>query len=140
MATHSTIAVEHADGTVSQVYCHWDGYLEHNGVLLEKFYNTREKAEALVALGDISSLDASIECPEGHTSRKSVDGYTVFYGRDNGDVNTDARTYRDFSQYLDESYFEQYNYAFRDGRWLVEIDSKWIAVKDALAKLTNEKQ
>ncbi len=34
MATRSTIALEFADGTVEQVYCHWDGYLDHNGALL----------------------------------------------------------------------------------------------------------
>ena len=56
MATRSTIAVEHADGTVSQVYCHWDGYLTHNGQILLDHYDTQEKAEQLVSLGSISSL------------------------------------------------------------------------------------
>ena len=31
MGTRSTIALEFADGTVGQVYCHWDGYLSKIG-------------------------------------------------------------------------------------------------------------
>ena len=31
MATRSTIAMEQPDGRVMQIYCHWDGYLGHNG-------------------------------------------------------------------------------------------------------------
>ena len=38
MATRSTIALEFADGTVQQVYCHWDGYLDYNGKLLAEHY------------------------------------------------------------------------------------------------------
>ena len=38
MGTRSTIALEYADGTVHQVYCHWDGYLEHNGRILQEHY------------------------------------------------------------------------------------------------------
>ena len=91
MATRSTIAVQHADGTVSQIYAHWDGYLSHNGRILFEAYNTQERAEALVALGDISSLDRSIEQPAGHSFNKPVEGCTVFYGRDRGEEDQGVR-------------------------------------------------
>ena len=39
MATRSTIALEFADGTVQQVYCHWDGYIDHNGKILFENYS-----------------------------------------------------------------------------------------------------
>ena len=39
MGTRSTIALEYADGTVHQVYCHWDGYLAYNGQMLLKHYS-----------------------------------------------------------------------------------------------------
>ena len=39
MATRSTIALEFADGTIGQVYCHWDGYLQHNGRMLLANYS-----------------------------------------------------------------------------------------------------
>ena len=60
MATRSTIAIAREDGTVAKIYCHWDGYLEYNGDLLVKYYNTPEKVEALIALGDLSALNETI--------------------------------------------------------------------------------
>lgn len=121
MATRSTIAVQHADGTVSQVYCHWDGYLDHNGKLLQLNYNTQDKAEALVALGDISSLRESIEKPEGHTFDTAVDGYTIFYGRDRGETGTQAKKFKSFEEYKRKFQDEEYNYIYRNGEWFVEF-------------------
>ena len=38
MGTRSRIGVMHGD-VVKSVYCHWDGYLEHNGVILQEHYD-----------------------------------------------------------------------------------------------------
>ena len=56
MGTRSTIAIEFADNSVSQVYCHWDGYLDNNGAILQNYYMNPFKVKALVELGDFSSL------------------------------------------------------------------------------------
>lgn len=56
MATRSTIGIRHEDGSVTKIYCHWDGYIEHNGGILQKYYNTAEKIEPLMALGNLSYL------------------------------------------------------------------------------------
>lgn len=56
MATRSTIGIRHEDGSVTKIYCHWDGYIEHNGGILQKYYNTAEKIEPLLALGNLSCL------------------------------------------------------------------------------------
>ena len=50
MGTRSRIAIE-KDGKVKSMYCHWDGYLEYNGKMLFDYYNSEEKAEALVNNG-----------------------------------------------------------------------------------------
>lgn len=60
MGTRSDIIVECADGKFHCIYCHWDGYLSHNGQILFDHYTTQAKCEALVALGDISLLKAEI--------------------------------------------------------------------------------
>jgi hypothetical protein len=60
MGTRSTIALEFADGTVEQVYCHWDGYLEHNGKILQEHYSDPFKLRDLIDQGGISSLGKSI--------------------------------------------------------------------------------
>ena len=117
MATTSSIAVQRENGTVAQIYCHWDGYPEHNGKLLEEHYNTLEKAEALIKLGALSFLDKSIECPAGHTFRSPVEGYSIAYGRDRGETGVSARVFASITEYKRRGRRENYNYLFRDGKW-----------------------
>lgn len=62
MSTRSCIIIEtEKDGKDFLVgaYCHWDGYLSHNGKILLERYNSKEKAQKLVlgSGGYISSLD-----------------------------------------------------------------------------------
>jgi len=58
MGTRSRIAVMHGE-VCKSVYCHWDGYLEHNGAILQEHYDS-SKANQLVAMGDLSSLRPEI--------------------------------------------------------------------------------
>lgn len=51
MSTRSLIAIKQTDGTVKSIYCHWDGYVSHNGRLLIEHYATPEAVEELLALG-----------------------------------------------------------------------------------------
>jgi hypothetical protein len=107
----------HGDNFKS-VYCHWDGYPEHNGAILQEHYDSA-KANNLVVLGDISSLAPSIDCPEGHSFDKSVDGYTVFYGRDRNETGTEFdvdTTFEDFFRRVDGSCGEWY-YVMNNGVW-----------------------
>ena len=39
MGTRSSIAIKTEDG-IKAIYCHWDGYVDHNGKILKEFYNT----------------------------------------------------------------------------------------------------
>jgi|SRR6185437_7184753 len=82
MGTRSDIIVEHSDGNWKRIYCHWDGYLDHNGTILFEHYNSQELAEKVVAPGNMSSLGKSCDKPEGHTFDNPVKGYTVYYSRD----------------------------------------------------------
>ena len=139
MATRSTIALEFADGTVGQVYCHWDGYLDHNGKILQEHYMDPFKVRDLVDLGDISSLGPNIgkahPFSQFEIEKDNPDfdklialhelagksGWTTFYGRDRGESDITARYFKDFSEYLTEAQREEYNYILRtDGKWYVE--------------------
>ena len=60
MATRSTIAKLGKDGIIKAVYCHFDGYLEHNGALLNEHYKDEDKVDELLEHGDISSLGKDI--------------------------------------------------------------------------------
>ena len=39
MATRSRIGIQLADESILSVYCHWDGYLAHNGKMLQEYYS-----------------------------------------------------------------------------------------------------
>ena len=60
MSTRSNIRIYREDGTRTGICCHSDGYESYNGVLLQQYYNTPEKVESLLALGDLSCLGSKI--------------------------------------------------------------------------------
>lgn len=91
MGTRSDIIVQRADGKWARIYCHWDGYLEHNGKILAESYADQAKAEELVSHGDLSSLAHHCSKPPGHTFDKRVEGYCVYYGRDRGESGTEPK-------------------------------------------------
>jgi hypothetical protein len=108
MATRSTIALEYADGTVGQIYCHWDGYLDHNGKILQNYYTDPFKVRALLDGGDTSTLADSVEDCEFYTKR--------------GEALNPQRMFKDYAEYLREMQGEEYNYILRkDGKWYVEF-------------------
>jgi hypothetical protein len=119
MATRSTIAIERADGTISQVYCHWDGYLAHNGEILLKHWSNPEKLEELIALGDLSVLGDEIG--EKHDFDESSNlKCCTFYGRDRGETDIPVRNFTDFEDYDNNADQEEFNYILRsDGFWEV---------------------
>jgi hypothetical protein len=119
MGTRSRIGIMHGD-VCKSVYCHWDGYLEHNGRILLDHYDSA-KANNLVALGDISSLNKNIEVPEGveHSFDKPAENITVFYGRDRGEDGTEWKvdhSFEDFIKRVDGCGAEYY-YVMKDGEW-----------------------
>ena len=119
MATRSTIALEFADGTVGQVYCHWDGYLSNNGKILFEHYSNPFILRDLIDLGDLSSLAPMIGTKHDFNTR--VEGVCTFYGRDRGETGVAARYFVDFQDYLAHHQYEEYEYILRkDGRWYVK--------------------
>ena len=51
MSTRSKIGILRKDGSVDHVYSHWDGYPEHNGVVLIENYNNINKMNELIRNG-----------------------------------------------------------------------------------------
>jgi hypothetical protein len=121
MGTRSAIGVMHGD-VCKAVYCHWDGYIEHNGRILHENYDST-KANFLVALGDVSSLRVNVFVPEGveHSFEKPADDITIFYGRDRGESGTDWHSFQDYKSFID--YYDgagcEYFYLMKDGVWYV---------------------
>ena len=131
MSTRSTIAILKKDGSVSSIYCHSDGYLSFNGMLLERHYQDAEKVNKLINLGQISSLAEEVDIPKGvkHTFDKRATGITIFYGRDRGEKEVDAVNYKSFEDYASNGDFQQYDYVFD------ETKNNWFLLKQSTGKL-----
>lgn len=145
MATRSTIALEFADGTVQQVYCHWDGYLEHNGKILFENYSDPFKLRDLIDLGDVSSLGPEIGTQHPFSPHESADakaaydaameaGATTFYGRDRGETGVSARKFDNYDMYRLSHQYEEFEYILRtDGKWYVSSYSRpYVLLSDVL--------
>ena len=150
MGTRSTIALEFADGTVEQVYCHWDGYLDHNGAILKEHYSNPFKLRELIDLGDLSSLRPEIgtkhafsqfdlPAAEREAFEKLVENMCTFYTRDRGET-CPARKYKNTDEYFDCSQQEEYDYILRNvegtATWFVRCyttDGKWLTLEEAKA-------
>ena len=111
MATRSTIALEFADGTVEQIYCHWDGYLAHNGKILQEHYSDPFKLRDLIDLGDMSSLGERIGTR--HAFDQAPQGECTFYGRDRNESGCGARKFKDYLDYAENHQYEEYEYILR---------------------------
>jgi len=112
MATRSNIGILNLDGTVNYIYCHFDGYLGHNGLILNEYYTTEGKVRMLLDLGDLSILGEDIGEKQDFNNR--VKGCCLAYGRDRGETDIEARTcsYVDYTK----EYFEEYVYLFTPGK------------------------
>jgi hypothetical protein len=93
---------------IKYVYCRHDAYPSHLGRLLLNVYNTKEKAEALISLGDMSSVDSVLEKCDRYDHAPDSPPNVV---RSIGEMSDGG-----ISKYVD------YTYIFRDGKWQV---SRW---------------
>ena len=137
MGTRSDIIARRKDGTWARVYCHWDGYLSHNGKILHKHYNTQAKAEKLVSGGDMSSLGRYCNKPPGHSFDTAVKGYTVYYGRDRGEKSVGPETGPTLAAaWPEEGTWTEFTYVWDGERWWVgdpdEGSKTLVLLSDAL--------
>ena len=136
MGTRSRIGVMHGD-KVKSIYCHWDGYLDHNGRILQAHYDSA-KTNMLVALGDMSSLRP--ELGEKHHFDDRNEGCT-FYGRDRGEKDVEFKVAHTFEEFLGQCYDSaaEYYYIMKDGVWYcgdtygtTPLSTKLTALSEAL--------
>ena len=117
MATRSNIAYKTPEGKIRSIYSHWDGYPEHNGELLRRFYTTQDKVEALVALGSISSLGQDIGEQVDFDNRDThTETGTIAYHRDRGE-QLSIQEYDDIPSWIAD--MEEYAYLWNGEDWLV---------------------
>ena len=155
MGTRSMIAIQNPyNKTVRAVYCHWDGYLEHNGAILQKHYSNSPKVNNLIALGDISSLRPEIgekhafsrlETPMDDEAYDKLYGdMTTYYGRDRGETGTEFKVFKTLAEAEDHYTWSDYFYCFKYtkasdytvGEWhYKKAGERWKKLAPAIAKL-----
>lgn len=89
-----------ADKRVLQIYNHHDGYPDHLGTVLNRYYNDYERALALILAGDTSFVDQ--HSTEAYASRPD-EGYE----RNKPAILDYSRTN------------EEYLYTFVNGKWVI---------------------
>jgi len=162
MATRSRIGIENEDGTVSSIYCHWDGYVVGVGSKLVDYYRDRDSVRELIALGSISSLREKAAPPgvsevvelddevvrgilerlfpqPSHSFENPLPYVTVAYHRDRGE-DLHIRKNNSVEEYFDSD-LEEYGYLFNlKGEWVVKMvyhdDNSVQPVNEVLAKQT----
>jgi len=117
MSTNATITVKTGE-CVKTIYLHYDGDTAIAGKILLRHYNSQAKADVLVALGNLSMLGVSPECPEGHTFNNPVDHFCVAYGRDRGTV-AQAASLHSCHEVAMRDLQNQYNYYWDGDCWFV---------------------
>lgn len=126
MATRSNIAMKTPEGRIVSIYAHWDGYPEHNGEMLRRYYTTTDKVAELINLGSISSLGSEIGVKHQFSSldaNMTSDEFDAKYGkmttayhRDRGE-ELRVSTYNDIPSWIED--MEEYAYLWNGKDWLV---------------------
>jgi hypothetical protein len=86
------------------VYCHYDGYLDYTGRILQEHYDST-RANELIARGDNSGVKETIE-------------EMNFYA-DRGEEDVDWAVAHSFEEFLEQvkGCWGEYYYVMRDGVW-----------------------
>jgi len=132
MGTRSRVAVMHGD-VCKSVYCHYDGYLDYTGRILQAHYDST-LANELIARGDNSGVKETV-------------AEMNFYS-DRGEEDVSWQVAHSFEEFLEqvEGCCGEYYYVMRDGVWYAGavyateglIKNGLVALKDALEALPVE--
>jgi len=132
MGTRSRIGIEMPDHSVVSVYCHWDGYVEHNGKILVEHYQNRDDVQELIDGGSMSCLrtrntwesNASLRdengeyiCDsEGNIMSENDREPQPLYHSERGDGEDPTHT--SFDKFVSGNSCEEYAYLFDlNGNW-----------------------
>ena len=142
MSTRVWIAKELDNGKYRSIYCHNDGYPSHTGMVLLKGYNTEEKLDELLDVGDISVIGEQLnpDPTKPHDHLEFQNGVVLAYGRDIGEKRVGARE-RDYSAITTETDCN-YTYIFtRNQKWtFIKLGQPTLEVKDLAEELKYEQQ
>tara|TARA_R100000365_G_C2672897_1_gene21402 strand:- start:42 stop:488 length:447 start_codon:yes stop_codon:yes gene_type:complete len=108
MGTRSNIGYENKNKNVNFMYCHYDGYLDHNGRMLLEHYNSEEDAQDLVDNGYASSLQPTV---------KEINEKRVHFDK--------PEAYKSLGNYMRnvDTLFIEFIYLWRNNQWWIAWNS-----------------
>ena len=127
MATRSLIGYINKNNKVKLGYCHSDGYLEHNGIVLQNYYNNMEIVKNLLKGKGVAFLTDNI-------------GKNRYF-RD-GDLILNHVTLGDLLINLDKEVMIGYYYLYHEkmNKWLyINMNDKKPTLKDLKKKVSKIK-
>lgn len=149
MSTRSSIIRKNKDNSYDVIYCHSDGYLTYNGLMLNLYYgkDNEYQRNKLFELGGLSILKKYVDPTTSNHSfdyDKREKDVSVFYIRDRGEEESynKARHFENYDKLLSymQNSWSEYNYLYDEEKqeWLFkEPDNKelkFISVYEGLYK------
>ena len=118
MATRARIGIQLPDGSIRAAYQHWDGYPGGLGYKLIDCWTNPEKVQKAIELGNASHWGQIIgdEIDFDDRNNEMHDVQNIYYGRDRGEKDQGAHTYKNEAEYLQEGFRsgEEYIYLLKD--------------------------
>ena len=114
MGTTSAIGKENPDGTITAIYCNYDGYPKGVGVILRDYYTDPAKIDAMMDQGDMSTIGRNIGI--AHSFEERTINECTFYRRDRGEraASLNSQVCPTLNAFAEH----EYNYVFTlEGKW-----------------------
>lgn len=110
MSTKAAIGIENADGTITGIFCYYDGYLEGVGQILNKHYTKESTVKHLIENGNIKYLGDNVWATE-------------YFIREHKELNNKSQTLSNVQDF--ERYFNNipYFYIFSKNKWICRQNS-----------------
>lgn len=125
MATRSMIGILRQDGIVTGIYCHNDGYVDGGvGQMLVEHWDTQDKVEELMKLGQISVLGKTIGTKVDFDTFRGRE-QCLAYHRDRGECLRSSKRFTDRDEYIKMSDFCDYFYLFDGAEWHYSTNDGW---------------
>lgn len=145
IGTKAFIAKQQENGKYRTIFCQLDGYPEVVGATLVECYNTPDKVEALLDIGDIYTLGKKL-APDPNSPHNREDGWqkdvTVAFGRDWEESGVEAREYTldELIGDYDSTEIIEFSYVFTEEHgWqfcpLLDYDPDFSDLQETLAAL-----
>lgn len=151
MGTNSRIAVQGVTGGCKSIHCQYDGYVSGVGLTLFQSYHGKSVADALIRLGDLSTVGPEIgikhdfewrskwgernrprfrgednltdwDAYHAELERQPESRWCLAYGRDRGEKGVGHETHASLPELVEKYGGYEYSYLFSRGTWWLLVD------------------